>query len=501
MDEKYAAKILNEECAGCMLCENAECTRACNKGVKVDKIIRSLYFSNEAGAKRTLGEDNLCAACTEKACMRACLKGRINRPVEIDKIMNLLSVKEAANGMNPEDVDLSIDFCGIHCENPFFLSSSIVGSNYEMISKAFDMGWAGVVYKTITSFPHKEVSPRFAVSDDACHGFSGFKNLEESSEHTLEENIDIMRRLKEKYPNKIVVASIMGENEDDWTYLAKELSKAGIDALECNFSCPHMAYDGLGTDVGEDNNLIEKYVKAIKRGSKLPLIAKMTANVTDIVSPAIASVKAGAESLAAINTIKSIMNVTEEFDTGAPYVNGKTSVSGYSGNAVHPIACRFIYDMAAAAELKSIPLSGIGGVESWKDAVDFILLGCTNVQVTTSVMQYGYRVIDDLISGTREYLAAKNVSSIRDIVGKALPNIVKPEELDRDTICFPKFDTSKCVGCGRCVTSCYDGGHQALKQADDGKIRMLPGKCVGCHLCMKVCPAGAIGIGPRVPQK
>lgn len=500
MDTNYTLQLLNEESAGCLLCENAPCTTACPHQIAIHQILQSLYFSNPAGAAQKLPDTDFCSSCTEKSCMAACLKGRITRPVAIDQVLPAL----ASLSCPPEpenDPDLSIDFCDLHCENPFFLSSSVVGSNYEMISKAFDMGWAGVVYKTITSFAHEEVSPRFATTPGTHHGFDGFKNLEESSEHTLEENIAIMRRLKKDYPGKIVIASIMGQNEDDWTFLARELTKAGIDALECNFSCPHMAYDGLGTDVGEDPALVDRYVRAIKRGSNLPLIAKMTANITSVVPPAIAAVNAGADALAAINTIKSIVNVSGDTFSGEPCVSGKTAVGGYSGNAVHPIANRFVYDMAATPQLKNIPLSGTGGVENWQDALDFLLLGCTNIQITTAIMQYGYRIIDDLLSGLKHYLKIHHISNVRDIVGKAISQVVGADALDRETICYPKFNHKQCIGCGRCYISCYDGGHQALTLDENRTIRMNPKKCVGCHLCLKVCPAGAITVGTRVLKK
>lgn len=499
MEKRYAMQILQEESASCILCENAPCNTVCPHQLPVYPILQSLYFSNITSAKKQMPTKNLCLECKDKSCMKACLKGKYTSPVAIDRVMAALN--ELPVPEEKKEPDLSIDFCGLHCENPFFLSSSIVGSNYEMIAKAFELGWAGVVYKTITSFSHEEVSPRFATVQSRRSGFHGFKNLEESSEHTLEENIEIMRRLKKDYPDKIVIASIMGQDEEDWTYLARKLTSAGIDALECNFSCPHMAYDGLGSDVGEDVELVDKYVRAIKRGSNLPLLAKMTSNITNVVPPAVTAINAGADALAAINTIKSIVNVTGDTFSGEPCVDGKTAVGGYSGNAVHPIACRFIYDMASSPKLSEIPLSGMGGVETWRDAVDFILLGCTNVQVTTSVMQYGYRIVEELIQGTKNFLREHGFSSVQEIVGKALPQIVEPEELNRNTVCYPRFDRKKCIGCGRCYISCYDGGHQALTFNEERQVIMIPNKCVGCHLCAKVCPVEAITPGPRVAVK
>lgn len=497
IDAKYKDQILTEECGECLLCEKGACAAACPYGVKTDEVIRSIRFENVLGAAAKLPKNLPCIDCMEKPCKTACLKSKISKAVDIDKVMRL-----CAQTKIPEksEVDLSIDFLNIHCENPFFLSSSVVGSSYEMIAKAFDMGWSGVVFKSITSFPHEEVSPRFATLKKEANPFIGFKNLEQASEKPLEENLNILKCLKKDYPNKAVISSIMGQSEEDWKYLAKVSEEAGVDALELNFSCPHMAVGGMGSDVGENPEVVAEYVRAVRSATKLPLIAKMTPNTGNMVPPASAAVKAGADSIAAINTIKSIMNIRPETFVSEPAVCGKSSVGGYSGKAVKPIACRFIYDMATSKQIR-VPLTGMGGIETWKDAMDFIALGCSNIQVTTSIMQYGYRIIDDMIDGMKRFLASNGFKSVTEIVGAALPNIIPTDELERKSICLPKFQLDKCVGCGRCYISCYDGGHQAIIKSYGNKPRLDAQKCVGCHLCVSVCPAGAITSGPRVEIK
>ena len=476
-----------EEASRCLLCQDAPCTKSCKTGDPA-RAIRAIRFDNHKPALRWVND---CTDADLERAEQACI--HYNWPIRI---------KEMLRSINPDDVDdshypdLTIDFCGIKCENPFFLASSAVCTNYEMVAHAFDAGWAGVFYKTICIQEIKEVSPRFdAMHNNATQGdFYGFRNMEQLSENPVEEDFDILRRLKQDYPTKVVIASIMGQNEEEWMALAKMAEEAGCDAVELNFSCPQMKYESMGSDVGQSPELVKTYTACVKQSVKIPVIPKMTPNITHIAEPAAACVEAGADAISAINTIKS---VTMRFDAE---VSGQRTISGYSGRAVRPIALRHVLELVQMP--KKTELSGIGGIETWRDALEYIQLGCNNVQVCTAVMQYGYRIIDDLILGLQRYMAKRGVSELKTLVGERLEKFLIPDHLDRDTIIYPKIDKELCIGCGRCEISCSDGGHQAIVfDRETRQPRIVGTKCVGCHLCRLVCPTSAIGLTKRIPKK
>lgn len=494
--EKNQIKIMNvkvrkvnvyEEASRCLLCQDAPCTKVCKHGDPA-RAIRAIRFDNHKPALRWVKD---CSDADLERAEQACI--HYNWPIRI---------KEMLRSIHPDDVDdsaypaLDIDFCGIHCENPFFLASSAVCTNYEMVAKAFEAGWAGVFYKTICMQEIKEVSPRFdAMHNNATHGdFYGFRNMEQLSDNPVEKDFYDLHRLKTDYPTKVVIASIMGQTEEEWIALAKMAEEAGCDAVELNFSCPQMKHEGMGSDVGQNPELVRDFTACVKDNVNIPVIPKMTPNITHIAEPAEACIKAGADAISAINTIKS---VTMDADAE---VAGQRTISGYSGRAVRPIALRHVLELAQMP-IKT-ELSGIGGIETWRDALEFIQLGCNNVQVCTAVMQYGYRIIDDLILGLQRYMAKRGISHLQDIVGEQLTKFLKPDHLDRDTIIYPKFDKQLCVGCGRCEMSCNDGGHQAIIfDHDTRQPRLVGTKCVGCHLCRIVCPTGAIGLSKRITKR
>ena len=491
-------KFYKEEAVRCLLCENAPCSAACNNGDPA-RMLRAIRFDNSSNARKWVAD------CTNEDLHRAeqaCI--HYDRPIRIAEVaecVGKMAVGVSGEGVTAADKaeampDLSIEFCGMKCENPFFLASSAICTSYDMVARAFDAGWAGVFYKSICLEDIHEVSPRFdSVGEEGETGrFYGFRNMEQLSENPAEVDFDILKRLKANYPSKIVIASIMGQTLDDWAKLAHMAEDAGLDAVELNFSCPQMGLEGMGSDVGQNVELVMHYTSYVKKRVNIPVIVKMTPNITHISQPAVASVLAGADGVSAINTIKSVTM------TDSSLVSHQRTVSGYSGRAVKPIALRYILEMAQNPIIEYTPLSGIGGIETWRDALEFLQLGCTNVQVCTAVMQYGYRIIDDLIEGLQTYMKQRGLANLNPIIGEELKNFVLPSAMDRATKVYPQIDKEICIGCGRCHISCEDGGHQAITMDADRKPHVNGKKCAGCLLCQHVCPVGAIKLSKRVKK-
>ncbi len=488
--------IVRADMIRCALCADPPCDAACDE-LKPADYLRSMWFRNEQAAAMRLPAENPCLIC-EAPCERACVRAG---EVPIRELVNRLyyQVKPECETPVPADEErLRCELCGIPLENPFLLSSSVVASTYDMCARAFEAGWGGVCFKTICTLDIHEASPRFSAVSGNDGGIIGFKNIEQLSDHSVAENMAIFRRLKEKYPAKFILASIMGRDEAEWEELARLCEENGADAVELNFSCPNMAEGGLGSDIGQVPELVERFTRAAKRGCRIPVLAKLTPNVATMAEAAEAAMRGGADGIAAINTIKSVIGVNPHTYTSSPSVHGQSAVGGYSGSAVKPIALRFIAELGQDPALEGLHLTAMGGVESWQDALEFILLGAGSIQVTTAVMQYGYRIIDDLKAGLNLYLAEKGFSSVREAIGLGLDSLSPTTDvLERDTVLFPHFVRKRCIGCGRCMISCSDGGHQAITLDENRRPVLDGGRCVGCHLCLLVCPQRAIVPGHK----
>ena len=480
----------------CALCGQAPCDNACET-VRPSELLRRIWFHNEQQAVQSLPAENPCLTCPapcEKTCVRP-------GEVPIRDLVNRLyyQVKPECETPVPENEErLKCDLCGIPLENPFLLASSVVASTYDMCARAFEAGWAGACFKTVCTLDIHEASPRYSAITGSDGSIIGFKNVEQLSDHSVAENMEIFRRLKAAYPTKFILASIMGQNEEEWEKLARMCEENGADAVELNFSCPNMAEGGLGSDIGQVPELVERFTAAAKRGCNIPVLAKLTPNVATMSPAAEAAKRGGADGIAAINTIKSIVGINLHTYVSSPAVHGRSAVGGYSGSAVKPIAMRFIAELGKNPRLEGLHISAMGGVETWKDALDYILLGGRSIQVATAVMQYGYRIIDDLKAGLNMYLAEKGFSSVGEAVGLGLDSISETTDtLERDTVLFPQFVRERCIGCGRCMISCGDGGHQAIRLNENRQPVLDGKKCVGGHLCVLVCPQQAIVPGKK----
>ena len=344
----FQKTIYRADMLRCALCADAPCSAACGR-LKPADLLRSIWFDNEKIAAARLPAENPCLGCPAP-CEAACV-----RPGEVP-IRGLISrlheeVRPKLELPEPENEDcLRTELCGIPLENPFLLSSSVVASTYDMCARAFEAGWAGACFKTICSFEIHEVSPRFSAITGDNGTIIGFKNVEQLSDHSVAENMEIFRRLKKNYPTKFILASIMGQNEAEWEELARQCQENGADAIELNFSCPNMAEGGLGSDIGQDPELVERYTAAARRGASIPILMKPTPNVAAMSPSAEAAKRGGADGFAVINTIKSIIGVNPHTYVSAPAVHGMSAFGGYSGAAVKPIALRFL------AELGKIPI-------------------------------------------------------------------------------------------------------------------------------------------------
>ena len=488
--------VLRSDMIRCALCADPPCETSCSK-LEPGKLLRSIWFRNEQTAAQQLPEENPCLTCAAP-CEQACVR---TGEVPIRDLVNRLyyQVKPECETPIPADEErLKTDLCGIPLENPFLLSSSVVASTYDMCARAFEAGWAGICFKTICTLDIHEASPRFSAITGNDGSIIGFKNIEQLSDHSVAENMEIFRRLKKKYPTKFILASVMGQNDAEWGELARLCEENGADAVELNFSCPNMAEGGLGSDIGQVPELVERFTRAAKQACHIPVLAKLTPNVAVMSPAAEAAKRGGADGIAAINTIKSVVGVNLHTYLTEPAVHGQSAVGGYSGNAVKPIALRFIAELGKNPALKGMHLSAMGGIETWQDALEFLLMGGGSIQITTAVMQYGYRIIDDLKAGLNLYLAEKGFRSVREVVGLAQDTLSDTTDiLERDTVIFPQFVKERCIGCGRCRISCADGGHQAIR-LDENRRPILDGKkCVGCHLCILVCPQQAIKAGKK----
>lgn len=386
--------------------------------------------------------------------------------------------------------DLSVDFCGIKSPNPFWLASAPPTNTGDQVMRAFEAGWGGAVWKTLGE-PIVNVSSRYSSVDWRGQRMMGLNNIELITDRPLEANFREISEVKKRYPHHALIVSLMVESKREvWHNMVRRAEDAGADGLELNFGCPHgMSERGMGSAVGQVPEYTCQIVQWVKEVARTPVIVKLTPNVTDVVYPARAAARGGADALSLINTINSITGVDLDTFTPRPNVHGASAHGGYCGPAVKPIALNMV---AAVRQDPGLPISGIGGISSWQDAAEFILLGATTVQVCTAVMHHGFRIIYDLVDGLSNYLDRHGFKSVSELCGRSTSRVKRWEELDLQYRVIASVNEAKCIGCGLCYAACNDGAHQAIAARPDGRgrthVEILEEKCVGCNLCSLVCP-------------
>ncbi|MEM9071614.1 MAG: NAD-dependent dihydropyrimidine dehydrogenase subunit PreA [Myxococcota bacterium] len=386
--------------------------------------------------------------------------------------------------------NLQSNTAGIISPNPFWLASAPPANSGDQIMRAFDHGWGGAVWKTLGQ-PIQNVSSRFGGLHYKGTKAIGFNNIELITDRPLEVNFKEIYEVKKRYPKHAVIVSLMVETEEEWKDIIKRSIDAGADGLELNFGCPHgMCERGMGSAVGQEPSVNEKITSWAVKYSTVPVLVKLTPNVGDIRPHGLAAQKGGAHGVSLINTIKSIIGVDIDRMVLEPRVGSLSSNGGYCGAAVKPIALHMLAALSRDPGF-NIPISGIGGVSTWRDAVEFILLGSSSVQVCTEVMLRGYRVVEDMIEGLESYMRDHNFETIDEMVGKAVPSYSEWGDLDMNYETIAKIDPEKCIGCYDCVVACHDGAHQCIFPAEEGEKRVPrvdESECVGCNLCEIVCP-------------
>jgi dihydropyrimidine dehydrogenase (NAD+) subunit PreA len=412
-------------------------------------------------------------------------------------------------------VDMRSEFLGIKSPNPFWLASAPPTDREVNVVRAFKAGWGGVVWKTLGLDPPivNVNGPRYGAIHSGDRRLIGFNNIELISDRPLQPNLDEIKAVKRAWPDRAVVVSLMVPCEEQaWKSILPLVEETGADGVELNFGCPHgMSERGMGSAVGQVPEYVEMVARWCKQHTRMPVIVKLTPNIGDIRQPARAAKRGGADAVSLINTINSIMGVDLDVMAPAPHTDGKGTHGGYCGPAVKPIALNMVAEIARDKETRGLPISGIGGITVWRDAVEFMALGAGNVQVCTAAMTYGFKIIDEMVDGLKTWMAHKGYARIDDFVGAAVPNVTDWQFLNLNYVVKARIDQDKCIKCGRCHIVCEDTSHQAITSTVNGarRFEVIDEECVGCNLCVSVCPVEdcitmermTTGVDPRTGKK
>lgn len=411
--------------------------------------------------------------------------------------------------------DLSVDFAGIRSPNPFWLASAPPSNSGMQVHRAFEAGWGGAVWKTIGA-PVLNVSNRYGAWHYGGQKMLAINNVELISDRPLELNLREIAEVKRTWPDRAVVVSAMVESKPEtWHDIIGRIQDTGADGIELNYGCPHgMSERGMGSAVGQVPEYCEKITRWVMEVAKIPVIVKLTPNISDIVMPARGAVAAGANAISLINTLNSIIGVDLDTLEITPNIGGKGGHGGYAGPAVKPIALNMLAALGRDSVIAAskLPISGMGGISTWRDAAEFLLLGAGNLQVCTAVMHYGFRIVEDLCDGLSNWMDEKGFARVSDVVGKSLYRVSDFNDFDLSFRVVARIDQQKCIRCNLCYVACNDTAHQCIDLvAKDGRVVQpqsyeiqVNGKeeavstrpsvlvreqdCVGCRLCYNVCP-------------
>jgi dihydropyrimidine dehydrogenase (NAD+) subunit PreA len=394
---------------------------------------------------------------------------------------------------------VKINFLGCEFENPFILAATPSTDDSDMLVEALYAGWAGAILKTTavgSSSVDLKYPMMYAIKDNSGNMMT-LGNIDLISEHPLIEVARVVKKLKSKFPSKIIIPSIMGRNKKEWQLLTKTLIKSGADMIECSFSCPQ---GNIGEDPGrmlaQSAKATEIATSWVKEAAKdIPVLIKITPQVTDITEIAAAVKKGGGDAVVVTNSVLGLIGIDIETGKPLPTVNGYGSYAGITGPSVKPITLKSISQVAKGV---GIPILGVGGVSNYKDAIELMMAGASIVQIGTAAMYNGFRIIDSLNDGLNNYLLRKRFKNVNEIIGKALPFLVGLDEIEykKEDAPIAKINQDKCIQCNKCYIACYDGGHQAIFIEND-KLDVDKEKCVGCGFCTGVCPVDAITLKKR----
>jgi len=397
--------------------------------------------------------------------------------------------------------DLSCNIAGVKSPNPFWLASAPPTDKKYNVERAFKAGWGGVVWKTLGEDPPVvNVSSRYGAIDLNGFKIAGLNNIELITDRPLEVNLREITEVKRQWPDRALVVSLMVPcDEESWKRILKRVELTGADAVELNFGCPHgMSERGMGSAVGQVPEYVEMVTRWCKAYTRMPVFVKLTPNISDVRIPARAAKAGGADAVSLINTVNSIVTVDLDAMAPTPTVGGKGTHGGYCGPAVKPIALNMVAEIARDPATHGLPISGIGGISSWRDAAEFMALGSGSVQVCTAAMHYGFKIVQDMNDGLANWMDSKGYAKLSDFIGKAIPNVVNWNQLDLNFKTIANINQDQCVNCGLCYVVCEDTSHQSVRKIagltrrDPIRYEIIEEECVGCNLCALACPVNCI---------